>query len=467
MSAGQGSDLPPDPPVRTWQIGTLTYTMGGLVVLFFWLLWGDFAWSLKERSVTSVVQLMLKNLDTSDMLAGFLIGSLPSAITIILGPVISYRSDRHRSRWGRRIPYLVVTTPIAALSMAGLAVAPSLGESLHGVMGVNSPGAYPLTMVIITFFWTVFEIATIAANAVFTGLINDVVPHELLGRFYGLFRALSLIAGIIFSYFILGKAEEHFEWVFIGIGLVYAIGFTIMCLKVKEGNYPPPPQPAPRKGGVVGSWFDRLKAAVATYFRECFTNPYYIWVFVALSVPALSFAPVNLFSVFFAKSVDISMDEFGKYIALTYFLSLVLSYPLGWLCDKIHPLRMSIIVLFLYMLVAAWGGVFARGHDTFAVAFILHCVLSGSFFTCSASLGQRLFPQSRFAQFASAAVSMTAIGTMILGPTLGGALDLLGHVYRHTYTLSCLLSAIGLVALCIVYRRWLRLGGAESYRAPE
>jgi hypothetical protein len=90
---------------RRWQAGTLTYTAAGLVVLFCWLLWGDFAWSMKERSVAQVVQLLLKRFQASDTLAATLITSLPAAIGIFLGPIISYRSDRHRGRWGRRIPY--------------------------------------------------------------------------------------------------------------------------------------------------------------------------------------------------------------------------------------------------------------------------------------------------------------------------------------------------------------------------
>ena len=65
--------LPPAadrPAPKLWTVGTLTYTAAGLTVLFSWLLWGDFAWSMKERSVTPVVQLLLKKFQASDTLAG-------------------------------------------------------------------------------------------------------------------------------------------------------------------------------------------------------------------------------------------------------------------------------------------------------------------------------------------------------------------------------------------------------------
>lgn len=106
---------------------------GGLIVLLCWLLGGDFAWSMKERSITAVLQLLLQRFDASDFLGGTLIGSLPAAMTMLLGPVISYRSDRHRGKWGRRIPFLLFTVPVAVLSMAGLAFSPSLGPFCIGL----------------------------------------------------------------------------------------------------------------------------------------------------------------------------------------------------------------------------------------------------------------------------------------------------------------------------------------------
>src|SRR5882724_12206607 len=90
---------------KIWTVGTLAYTTGGLVILFCWLLSGDFAWAMKERSVMWVVQLLIKKFEASDMEAGLLIGTLPQILALVLTPIVSYRSDRHRGRWGRRIPF--------------------------------------------------------------------------------------------------------------------------------------------------------------------------------------------------------------------------------------------------------------------------------------------------------------------------------------------------------------------------
>lgn len=336
---------------KTWSVGTLTYTTGGLTILFCWLLWGDFAWSMRDRAIGPVAQLMLKRFEAKDLVVGLLLGSIPLAIAMVLGPVISVRSDRHRGRFGRRIPFILATTPFAALGMMGLAFTPRLGAALHDLLGASSPGLNASCLLVFCAFWALFEIAIaiVIANAVFTGLVNDVVPQALLGRFFGMFRAVSLLAGIIFNYWLMGKAETHYFWIFIGVALLYGVGVTSMCLKVREGGYPPPP-PLPKESPGT-----RAVSSVRTYFRECFTNPFYVFVFIGLAMSMVAFLPVNAFSVFYAKSIDMSMAVYGKYIALTYVISFVLAYFMGSLADRFHPLRVGIVAIALNAAICLWG----------------------------------------------------------------------------------------------------------------
>ena len=109
---------------RRWSVGSLTYSVAGLVILFGWLLLGDFAWQLRERSIIPLAQLLLKTFQTSDTIVGFLIGSVPYAIGMLISPIFGYWSDRHQSRWGRRLPFLMVSTPVAAIAMMMMAFIP-------------------------------------------------------------------------------------------------------------------------------------------------------------------------------------------------------------------------------------------------------------------------------------------------------------------------------------------------------
>lgn len=457
-SSSPGAAAPSGP--KLWTIGTLTYTSGGLVILFCWLLSGDFAWAMKERSVPWVVQLLLKQFEASDFIAGTLIGSLPQALALVLTPTISYRSDRHRGRWGRRIPFLMIPTPIAALSMVGLAYCPELGAAMHQALGANSPGLNQSILINFAVFWTIFEVATITANSVFFGLINDVVPKEVLGRFYGMFRATGLGVAMIFNFWLFGKAETHYTEIFLGIGLLYGIGFTAMCLKVKEGKYPPPPPVQPsRAGGLV--------AAVKTYFRESFSQPYYLWLYASIALSWMALGAVNLFNLYFARKVSMSMDTYGKYLAATFLISFMLSFPLGWLADRFHPLRMSLATLGIYVAITLAGGLFVTDASSFGIALIAYGVASGAWQTSTASLTLRLLPQARFAQFDSARALVTSFGMMTVGPVLGWFLDHTGHDYRHVYLASSALAALSLLTAAVVYRRFMRLGGPKNYVAPE
>jgi len=444
---------------KSWRAGTLLYTSGGLTALFFWLLLGDFAWSMRERSVGPMAGWYLNHLDVPNLLFGLLTASFPAFVGLILGPIISVRSDRHRGPRGRRIPFLLATTPLAALGMIGLALTPPLAQWVHS----HFPEQNEMVVAVICFgvFWAVFEVASIASQAVFGGLINDVVPAPLLGRFYGLFRAISLIDGMIFNFWIMGKVPDHFTLILIVIAVFYGTAFLWVCLQVREGEYPPVPVQQHRS---IAAGFLR---ETSQYFRECFGNKYYVTVFIMIMTAGLTFSPVNIFGLPYARSLGVDMDAYGKSLALTYFISLCLSFFLGWLADKFHPLRMAIVMLAAYATMNVAAFFLVRDASTFLTAWVLHGVISGCYFTSAASLGPRLFPHSKFAQYMSAAGICTSIGNMGLAPLVGLIVDSSGTDYRYTFATAGGLAITALLVALVVLVQFRRLGGPRNYVAPE
>lgn len=444
---------------KVWTVGTLAYTSGGLAALFLWLLGGDFAWSLKERAVVPVAQLMLRTFEASDFLVGLLVGSIPAALGMILGPIVSVKSDRHRGRLGRRIPFLLIPTPFIVLSMFALGCTPRFAEAIHRFLGQTSPGLAMIGISLFMVFWFVFEIATVIANIIFGALINDVVPQPLIGRFFGLFRAVGLVAGILFNATIIGYAETHYLEIFLGIGLLYGLCLVAMCLRVREGQYPAEEREAAKKTA-------RFEA-VGSYFRECYRNPYYRWLFAAATFGMLANVPVNSFSVFFAKSLGLEIDVYGKCLAVTYVISLILAYPLGVMADRFHPLRLGLWISLLYGVLMLWAAIATVDAKTFCIFFVVHGVITGSYMTASASLGQRLFPQVKFAQFASAFGLVFGVGFIVAAPLTGLLLDSLGHAYKYTFLVSGCLALLGAGAFAVTQRFFMRLGGDSQYVAPE
>ncbi|MFC8597133.1 MULTISPECIES: MFS transporter [unclassified Isoptericola] len=64
---------------------------------------------------------------TSAALIGLLMG-LDNVLGIVLQPLIGHLSDRTRSRWGRRVPYLVIGAPIAAVFFVLIPFTSSFGS---------------------------------------------------------------------------------------------------------------------------------------------------------------------------------------------------------------------------------------------------------------------------------------------------------------------------------------------------
>jgi Na+/melibiose symporter-like transporter len=455
---------------KRWRVGTLAYTSGGLAVLFLWLLGGDFSWQLRERAMSPAIPLLLRSFGGSDFIAGLLMGFIPAALGIVIQPVVSYMSDRYRSRLGRRIPFLLGSTPFAVVAMFGLAASPFLGHWIHRALGPGAPSTAACVISIFALFWTIFELAALVCNALHGALINDVVPRPVLGRFFGMFRVVSLGAGMLFHLFLLQHVEKHYVPMFISLGLLYGVTFTLMCFKVKEGQYPPPPPSAPRSE----PWLDRVSDSIAIYLRECFSRPLYIWFFVSFLLANMAFTPINLFSLYFSQSVGMSAAEYGKWSFVQLLCSLIQAPIIGWMCDKFHPLRMTLFALVMYTTTTIIAYFFVHGRASFIAAHVICGTCSGIWLTATAPLPQMLFPKVKFATFASCLLNFWAIGSMITGPVMGYALDRLNpgvapiHRDYHTiYLWACVFIGLSLLATMEVYRRFMAMGGPKGYVAPE
>jgi hypothetical protein len=97
---------------------------------------------------------------------------------------------------------------------------------------------------------------------------------------------------------------------------------------------------------------------------------------------------------------------------------------------------------------------------------VAHGIIQGVYATGTASLGQRLFPRSKFAQFASASGLVAALGFMIMPPVLGKYLDLSGNIYRHTFLISGVIGLLAFGSTLIVWRSFVSHGGTAAYKPP-
>ena len=121
------------PEKKTWSVGTLVYDRRALTILFVLLLIGDLVWALRARTLGPIAQLLLKNHGSSDFFNALMLSSIPTAMGMIMSPVIGYKSDRYRSKWGRRIPFIMISTPITFVGMIGMAASKYLAGVVQAV----------------------------------------------------------------------------------------------------------------------------------------------------------------------------------------------------------------------------------------------------------------------------------------------------------------------------------------------
>lgn len=443
------------PTTVRWRVGTLAYTSAALGMVVLWLSLGNAGASFRDRIYPDSISLLLKKLGASNTALMVLTVVLTNAITMIFGPTISYKSDRYRSRFGRRIPFLLIATPVGALAMVGIAFTPQLGEASTAVLGVYS------SLIALGVFSSIYHLAFITTSAVFGGLVNDVIPRPVLGRFFALLRIISLICGVVMNYVILKHVEAHFRLIFLSLAAVFAFTYIVMCLMVKEGDYPPPEKDAGdfRSGGFI--------AAIRVYVHECFSKSYYRWVFAALALSGLAVIPINSFSIYYAKSLNMPMGDYGTIKAINHTCGIFFAFPIGMLVDRFHALRVTMATMVLYCVTVLLGAILIRTPWSFGWAVFGHMVVSGFYLSASGALAQMLLPRLKFAQFLSASLVITSVATIVLSLGMGYLLDATGSNYRLTYIAGGVLAAAAVVVMYIVYRKFMAMGGPDGYVAPE
>lgn len=456
-----------------YQVGTLVYTKRTLGILFFWLLWGDLCYMLMESVVPSILPLRFQRLGASNTTIGLIMTTIPMLMTAVLNPIISFKSDRHRGRWGRRIPFILVTLPFLVLSLIALGYADQITAWIiaHSHIAARmSPRS--ISVGVIGVFMVAFTYFNSFVGSVFWYLFNDVVPEHLLARFMSLFRLISMLSASLYNFFIFQYAGTHSTEIMVGVGLLYFFGFGLMCLKVKEGQYPPPPAYV---DGQTSAW-----SAIKTFGTECLSLPHYWLVFLTTVFSVLS-GSVGIFMLFFYQSTGLSLAQIGR-VNGAGTLAIALLIPLsGWMADRFHPLRIVIagflvnifITLPATMIWLFWHpGQQIAFWAWMAISILLVAPTGALLGVFDPPLFMVMFPRSRYGQYCSANAMLRSLGGIAGGVLAGAFFDLAGRfmshqaVYRLIPVWHLAFTVPALVCVLLLYRSWKRYGGDGGYVPP-
>lgn len=448
----------PTPASARFQAGTLRYTAWGLLAVVGWLLVGELGIAVRERWAQPIGLVVLRNVGASDTGVAMLLSTVPALISLLLVPAIGMRSDRCRSPWGRRRPFLLASAPLGAVAMLCVAAAPTLAAATDGLLGTWSPGRKALDMGYFCLFWTVFEAAAMTTVALFSGLVNDVMPRGMLGRFYAAFRIVGLGVAIFFNMSLLALADAWLVELLVTIALVFGLSVPLMCLMVREGRYPAPDPVPPAAHG-------HLRLA-RSQLAQCCAQRRHVWVFLAFMLAAVTFSPFNTFSQNYALALGLSKAELGTLTASAYGVSIVAAFGIGWLSDRIGSVRVAAATMGLYCAIALGGCLLVHGAAAFRCFYLAHVIVSGAYFTAAAAMPMDLFPRAEFVRYNSSKDIMVALANILVGTCLGPLLDLSGHDYRLTLACAALFSLLCLGCLGRLLARPPMAAASETLLPP-
>lgn len=446
-------------PGKSFEVGTLRYTVGGLGGLFFWLLWGDFAFTFFENVFGRFIPLYLKEVHASNTLIGVMTGSFSGLVNVLFLPSISQWSDRFRSRMGRRIPFLYVVTPLTVVSLVSMGFAPEIGVFLHKLLPNKLATEISETSVILALVCALvvaFHFFNMVLVNCYNWLLHDVVPQNVMARFLSWFRIVGAISTFLFLRYIFPHLMDNRQTVFLGVGVFYLGAFMLMCKNVKEGGYPPPlSQDRP---GFLKSF--------GIYIRKCLSLSLYRNFFLA-SILVMVAGCTGPFSALFAKeTLGLDMLTMGTVYAWGSAISAVAYFPMGWLCDKFSPIRVVLVALPAYALMNLLSFWLINDQHSFLLFALVGAGPSVAWGLGSFAVTMMLFPGRDFGLLSSG-LNVFGCGVLIVGNyAVGAFMDMVHSDYRMTFVWSAAFYLLAIFPMIAVCRGWKQHGGPHHYEPP-
>ncbi|MES2309785.1 MAG: MFS transporter [Verrucomicrobiota bacterium] len=441
-------------------VDSLTYSKQGLITLFSWLLWGDFAFVFFEQIFGRFLPIFLKELRVSNLMIGVLSGSTVGLVNILFLPYVSQWSDSFRSKWGRRIPFLFWTTPLTVITVIFVGCAPETGAWIH--QHWVSPYFPHVTehQVIIgqlccwVFAFNFFNM--ILVNS-FNWLVVDIVPQFIIARFLSWFKVVGTISSCLFTWYVFPHILEYRKEVCVGVGVFYTVAFWVMCFKIKEGVYAEP---------IVSDRTNFWKK-FSGYFSDCWSVPLYRHYFLTNIMVMIATASSASFIVLFSKeTLGLSLEDMGKSFTYGLIVSAILYFIFGWLCDKMNPLLVVVCSLVGFVFISIGSYFLIQGKTSWIIYSMVSMIPGVALGIGSNITGMRIFPRERYGQFAAGS-NVFGCGSQILFNFLSGKfMDWTGSNYRLIFLWSFTFFLLATFYFMKVYRESKKLGLHEKIPLP-
>lgn len=244
---------------------------------------------------------------------GALMG-LDNVVAVLLIPVVGAWSDRVRGRWGRRLPFLLVGVPLAALAFAAL---PWSGAALWLLVVVD----------------VVFLLAITAYRAPLVALVPDHVAPDARPLANGAITLVAAVGGVVALVGLAPLAERVPGLPFAAAPFAVAAAVALAALAVVvASSLRHPPHVA--DGAVAGDAPPTLARDLRAAWRgaPAGTRPLLVGLFFAF----FGFAAVEAqFSAFATEALGVGAGRAGTLLGVASAAFVVAALPVGALARRV------------------------------------------------------------------------------------------------------------------------------------
>ena len=233
-----------------------------------------------------------------------------SLMAVVWQPVVGAVSDRTRTRFGRRHPFIVVGTIGDVLFLVGLALS----------------GSYWLVVI----FYFLLQTASNTAQGPYQGLMPDVVPETQRGTasgYYGISNVIGLLLGTVAAGIILDRAGRTAAILSICALLLLTMLPTVLLI--------------PDKAESSHAQFTSARQALATTFSRPLRHPAFLWLMASRLLILMGLVGVQSFvlyyfgDVFFPKNNHATITAAYTLQGLVIVSAFLIAWPAARASDRV------------------------------------------------------------------------------------------------------------------------------------
>ena len=282
----------------------------------------------------------------------------------VTDPIVGFISDRWRTRWGRRKPFVLLGTPIYIFGICMLFIPPVAFTELT-FLGLTFNSGYPwiLTMLVITYVGsTIKDVPYSAWGAELSTNYNE---RTLVTSWREGFSVTGSLIGAftpaIIFFFGYTKPTDAVFFLSLAIAIIMPIVVANAMISVPEFKQ---------------TEHNQRRLPLTESFRYVWRNEPYRRLVIVFLFSTIGSAMTNTLSFFFVKHVLLAGDLYGFYLA-PYFVSQLLAIPLWFkLSRRIGKHRATMVAIGWYALWSCFIPLIAIAPMVWFDAFQIHQLLT-------------------------------------------------------------------------------------------